>query len=83
VSVLQENGAPLTQDFVLPPNSRTNVPIGATPAFAAAVGTRFGVVVESLGTTPAQIVVERSTYSNDVHGTVWAAGGTALATKMR
>jgi glucose/arabinose dehydrogenase len=83
VTVLLENGAPLTKDFPLAPNSRTNVDIGGTSEFAAAVGTRFGVLVQSLGTTPAQIVVERSTYSNDSSGTVWAAGATALATKLR
>ena len=53
------------------------------PEFAAAVGTRFGVIVQSQGTTPAQIVVERSTYSNSSTGEVWAAGATALATKLQ
>ncbi len=83
VTVLLENGTPLTRDFVLPANSRTNVDIGAIPEFAAAVGTRFGVIVQSQGTTPAQIVVERSTYSNSSTGEVWAAGATALATKLQ
>ena len=71
------------QDFPLPPNSRTNVPIGDTPAFAGAIGTRFGVLVQSTGATPAQIVVERSTYSNDSAGNTWAAGAVALATKLQ
>jgi glucose/arabinose dehydrogenase len=83
VTVLQENGEPLTRDFSLPPNSRTNVPIGDTPEFAAVINSRFGVVVESLGDQPAQIVVERATYSDDAHGTTWAAGAAALATKLR
>jgi hypothetical protein len=59
------------------------VDIGGTPEFGAVAGTRFGVLVQSLGTTPAQIVVERSTYSNDSHGTTWAAGAVALATKLQ
>jgi hypothetical protein len=83
LTVLLENAAPLTLDIPLAPNSRTSVPIGATTAFAAAIGTRFGVVVQSLGTTPARIVVERATYSNDASGTVWAAGNNVLATKLQ
>ena len=38
-------------------------------------------MVESLGATPAQIVVERAMYSN-ANGVVWAAGTNALATKL-
>jgi len=83
VTVLLESGAPLTVDVPLAANSRTNVPIGSTSAFAAAIGTRFGVVIQSLGTTPAQIVVERATYSNDSSGTVWAAGSATLATRLQ
>jgi hypothetical protein len=83
VTVLQENGAPLTRDFPLAPNSRTNVDMGDPAGFPALAGTHFGVLVQSLGTTPAQIVVERSTYSNDSHGNVWAAGAVALATKLQ
>ena len=44
---------------------------------------RFGVLIESLGDTPAQIVVERATYSNDANGTVWAAGSNSLASKIQ
>jgi hypothetical protein len=45
-------------------------------------GTRFGAVVESLGGTPAQIVVERAMYWN-ANGQVWAAGSDVLATRLR
>ncbi len=45
-------------------------------------GTRFGAIVESLGTTPAQIVVERAMYW-DAPGQPWAAGTNALATKLQ
>jgi hypothetical protein len=83
VTVLQETGAPLVKDFPLAPNSRTNVPVGSTAEFAPVIGSRFGVLVQSTGTTPAQIVVERSTYSNDSSGTVWSAGAVALATKLQ
>jgi hypothetical protein len=83
VTVLRETQQPLTVDVSLQPNSRTNVPIGATPELSAAINSRFGVIIESLGDTPAQIVVERSTYSNDSNGVVWAAGAVTLATKLR
>jgi hypothetical protein len=83
VTVLQENGNPLVKDVSLAPNSRTNIAIGATPEFAPVIGTRFGVLIQSTGTTPAQIVVERSTYANDNTGTTWAAGAVALGTKLQ
>ena len=50
--------------------------------FAQAAGKRFSAIVESLGDTPAQIVVERAMYWNAA-GQVWAAGTNALATKVR
>jgi hypothetical protein len=83
VTLLRDNAAPLTLDVQLQANSRKNVPIGPTSEFAAALGTRFGVLVESLGASPAQIVVERSTYSNGAGGAVWAAGSAALATRLQ
>ena len=45
-------------------------------------GRRFGAVIESTGTTPAQIVVERAMYGN-AGGVSWAAGTNALATKLQ
>ena len=47
----------------------------------AAAGRRFGAVVESLGATPAQIVVERAMYTSP-GGVTWAAGTNALATPL-
>jgi hypothetical protein len=49
--------------------------------FPSAQGRRFGVIVESTGTTPAQIVVERAMYS-DAGGVTWAAGTNSLATRI-
>lgn len=83
VTVLQEGSAPISMDFPLPANSRTNVPIGTIGAFAPVIDAHYGVLIESLGATPAQIVVERATYSNDSNGNVWAAGSVALATKLQ
>ena len=45
-------------------------------------GTRFSAVIESLGGTPAQIVVERAMYWN-AGGQFWAAGSDLLATKLQ
>jgi glucose/arabinose dehydrogenase len=83
VTVFPEDGGPIVKDISLPANSRTNVQFGVIPEFAEIIGTRFGVMVESLGTTPAQLVIERATYSNDASGNVWAAGSAALGTKLR
>ena len=49
--------------------------------FPAALNRRYGTVVESIGSKPAQIVVERAMY-NDAGGVVWAAGTNALATRL-
>ena len=62
VTLLFEDGTSSARTYALKPSSRTNVAVG--PAFGAAVtGRRFGAVIESTGTTPAQIVVERAMYS--------------------
>jgi len=61
------------------PHSRRNVAIRSD--FPGATG-RFGLLVESLGATPAPIVVERAIYS-DANGVGWAAGTNALATRLQ
>jgi uncharacterized repeat protein (TIGR01451 family) len=84
VTLLLEDGAPLTADVTLPANSRYNVTPSSMDEFkAAAKDKRFSVLVESLGATPAQIVIERSTYTSDAEGHPWAAGTAALGTKLR
>jgi hypothetical protein len=51
------------------------------------MGTKYGVMVESLGASPAQIVVERAMYSDGVdtqgNPAVWTAGTDALGTRIR
>ncbi len=86
VTVLREGGTPLVREFPLAADSRTNVGIGEYQEFAAVANGRFGVLVESVGSSPAttaQIVVERATYTNDAAGTVWGAGSNSLATRIR
>ncbi|MBP1776565.1 MAG: hypothetical protein H6Q86_2575, partial [candidate division NC10 bacterium] len=58
-------------------------PLDFAAAVPAGAHRRYGVLIESLGTTPAQIVVERAMYSNDTAGVVWAAGTNAVATKLK
>ena len=81
VTLYFEDGTSAQATYALPANSRSNVAVG--PDFGVVVlGKRFGAVIESLGTTPAQIVVERAMYWNAV-GQRWAAGTNALAMKLR
>jgi hypothetical protein len=60
--------------------SRTNVPVADIIGMAPQ-GRRFGVIVQSVGATLAQIVVERAMYA-DAAGVRWAAGSNALATPL-
>lgn len=64
----------------LPANSRTNLDVGAD--VPGAQGRRFAVLVESVGESPAPLVVERATYW-DAAGEAWAAGTNAPATRLR
>ena len=80
VTVLFEDGtAPVTRDFALTPSSRKNVV--PFDDFPETIGKRFGLLIESVGATPAQIVVERAMYSS-ASGDFWGAGSNALATKL-
>jgi hypothetical protein len=80
VTLLFENGTSADRTFTVAGNSRFNVNVRVE--FPDALGQRFGTIVESLGTAPAQIVVERAMYW-DADGQHWAAGTNALATKLK
>jgi hypothetical protein len=79
VTLYFEDGTTAERTFALLPRSRTNVAVSTE--FPSATGRRFGAVVESLGATPAQIVVERAMYTSP-GGVTWAAGTNALATRL-
>jgi hypothetical protein len=82
VTLLFEDGTSATRTFTgsdIPPRSRFNIAVGAM--FPDAANRRFGALVESIGATPAQIVVERAMYW-DAAGQAWAAGTNALATRL-
>jgi hypothetical protein len=80
VTLYFEDGTSANRVIGLGAKSRTNV--NASADFPEAAGKRFGALVESLGTTPAQIVVERAMYTSP-SGATWAAGTNALATRLQ
>ncbi len=80
VTLLFEDGTSAVREFDVAARSRFNV--DARWEFPAAINRRFGAIVESVGATPAQIVVERAMYW-DALGQHWAAGTNALATKLQ
>ena len=74
VTVLLPSAATATPVTVtLPPNSRTTVPIVSGSGYSD-----FGVLVESTGASPVDIVVESAVYRT-VDGVLWSAGANALA----
>ena len=82
-TVLFEDGsAPISREYVVAANSRFNIAPYANEFFPEARGKKFGMIVESVGGAPAQIVVERAMYSN-ANGVRWAAGTNALATRLQ
>jgi len=87
VTLLFEEGTPATAEatFTVLANSRRTIypPLDFAAALPAGATRRYGAIIESLGTTPAQIVVERAMYANDEAGVTWAAGTNAVATKIR
>lgn len=79
VTLLLEGGGTVAKTFTVAGNSRFNVSV--QDEFPDAVNRRFGAVIESVGATPPQIVVERAMYSN-ADGVIWAAGTNAVGTLL-
>ena len=79
-TLLFEDGtAPVSKDFPISASARTNIAPAAD--FPQAIGKRYGILLESIGGAPVQIVAERAMYSNS-NGVRWAAGTNALATRL-
>ena len=79
VTLLFEDGTTAARTFTLTPTSRYNVNVGEY--FAEAANRRFGALIESLGSQPAELVVERSIYSSP-GGRTWEAGTNALGMNL-
>lgn len=79
VRLLFEDGTTVEREFPVGAANRFNVAVAAE--FPGAAGRRFGAVIESRGTTPAAIVVERAMYSS-AEGIGWAAGTNTLASRL-
>jgi hypothetical protein len=81
VTIFVEGGGTDARTFNVPAHSRFNVDVGGVFG-GVAIDHRMGALIESLGASPAPIVVERAMYTN-AGGRVWAAGTNALATRLR
>jgi Tol biopolymer transport system component len=79
LTVYFEDGTTRTVAMNVPSRRRVTVPIAVY--FPEAANKRFGALVESLGASPASLVVERAMYS-DAAGVHWAAGGAAPASRL-
>ena len=79
-AVFEDGTTPVVREFALPPSSRTNVSMADD--LPGTAGKRFGTIVESIGDTPAQLVVERSMYG-DADGVWWAAGSNTNGVRVR
>lgn len=80
VTLFFEDGTTAVRTFAVAPQSRFNV--APRFHFPAAVGKRFGALIESVGPGEAPLVVEQAVYSSTATQ-VWAAGSDAVATKLR
>ena len=77
-TLLREGLSPLSADVPVAAGARQNVNVQSL--FPAALGTRFGMLVESApGAPPAPLVVEWAHYA-DAPGVHWSAGAAALGT---
>jgi hypothetical protein len=77
--LFDDGGAAVSREYDVLGQSRFNVPVRVD--FPQAIGRGFGAIVESIGPTPAPIVVERAMYS-DANGVAWRAGSNALGTRL-
>ena len=79
VTLRAETNESFVRDVALPAGSRTSVAISTV--FPEVAGVRFATLVESIGASPAPIVVERAMYASP-GGVTWAAGTDAVATRL-
>ena len=80
LTLVFEDGTTAVREVPLVGSSRESVTISLHVPEAA--GRRFGVVVETFGTPPPEVVVERAMYG-DAEGVRWAAGSNTAGTRLR
>jgi hypothetical protein len=80
VTLLFEDGTSAMRTYELPARSHTGISVARD--FPESQSRRFGALVESVGTTPAALVVERALYWN-ANGRRRAAGAAALGSPLR
>jgi hypothetical protein len=78
-TLLFEGGGTAEVTANLPANSRYSLDVGTR--FPAAAGRRFATLIESLGTDPAELVVEWSLYGTP-GARPWELGASALGTNL-
>lgn len=80
VTLLFEDRAEASEEFVLDPTSRTNIQFNGM--LGASQGRRFSTLIESIGDQKAQIVVERAMYSS-ADGRLFSNGSGSLGAKLQ
>lgn len=80
VSLLFEDGSTLQKLLTIDRQLRYSLDLATE--FPSAIGRRFGVLIESQGSTPVKFVAEQSSYWN-VNGTEWAAGASATLQRLQ
>jgi hypothetical protein len=80
VTLMLDDGSKVSRTVSLPANGRATV--ATDGPFAVAQGHRFSALVQAIGDTPPQLVVERVTYTA-AEGRPWAAASNSVATKLR
>ena len=79
-AVFDDGTAPVARTFGIGPNQRFT--IRGRERFPEVVGKGYSFIIESIGATPVDIVVDHSTYYN-VDGRFWAMGPTSPGSKIR
>lgn len=79
VTLFFEDGTRSQRIFPIGASTRFNVDVRSEFVFTE--GRPYGALIESIGPTPLDLVVERASYSS-VAGVMWAAGSNALATPV-
>jgi hypothetical protein len=79
-AVFADGTAPVERLFAIGPNQRLT--IRGRQRFPEVVGKGYSFIIESIGATPVDVVVDHSTYF-DMDGRFWAMGTTSPASKVR